>query len=65
MRTRADREQAEYLRSKGGEIVTDYYSDDPELNIVQEDKSAEILFEKEIVFRNKLFTLLICVYRRP
>ncbi len=55
----ADEEQwTRYLQSKAGEIVTDYYSDNPELNIVQEDKDAEILFEKEIVFRNKMFTLL-------
>lgn len=40
-------EQAErYLRSKAGEIVTDYYSDDPELNIVQRDDRAEILEEQ-------------------
>lgn len=47
-----------YERSKAGEVVTDYYSDSPELNIVQEDKNAEILFEKEIVIHDKLFTLL-------
>lgn len=47
-----------YERSKAGEIVTDYYSDSPDLNIVQEDKEAEILFEKELVIKDKLFTLL-------
>ena len=47
-----------YERSKDGELVTDYYSDAPELNIVQEDKEAEILFDKEVVFKDKLFTLL-------
>lgn len=46
-----------YARSKAGEIVTDYYSDSPKLNIVQEDKNAEILFEKELVLRDKQFTL--------
>ena len=38
-----------FLRSKAGEIVTDYYSDAPELNIVQHDK--------ETVFGEKKFTL--------
>jgi hypothetical protein len=58
-RPHADEEQLKrYERSKAGEIVTDYYSADPELNIVQEDKNAEILFEKEVVFHDKLFTLL-------
>ena len=33
-----DEERKErFLRSKAGEIVTDYYSDSPELNIVQQD----------------------------
>lgn len=35
-----------YFRSKGGEIVTDYYSDYPDINIVQEDSSAEVLEEQ-------------------
>lgn len=44
---RREPERAErYLRSKKGEIVTDYYSDDPLLNILQEDKYAEVLEEK-------------------
>jgi len=47
-----------YERSKAGELVTDYYSDDPELNIVQEDRNAEILFEKEVTLNSRLFTLL-------
>lgn len=47
-----------YERSKAGEIVTDYYGNDPAQNIVQEDKCAELLFEKEVVFHNKLFILL-------
>lgn len=58
-RPHADEDQwKRYLRSKVGEIVTNYYGDDPELNIVQEDKNAVILFEKEVVFRDKLFKLL-------
>ena len=55
----ASKEQLErFRRSKAGEIVTDYYSENPKLNIVQEDNKAEILFEKEIVFEDKQFTLL-------
>lgn len=55
----ANEQQLErYERSKAGEIVTDYYnSTDPELNMVQEDKSAEILFEKEVILKDKLFDL--------
>lgn len=34
-----------YMKSKEGEIVTDYYSDDPRLNIVQK-KHVEIISEK-------------------
>ena len=58
-RPHADEEQFKrYERSKAGEIVTDYYGDDSELNIVQEDKNTEILFEKEISYKDKQFTLL-------
>lgn len=34
-----------FIRSKTGEVVTDYYSDDPSLNIVQE-KNVEVLNTK-------------------
>ena len=37
--------------------MTDYYNDNPEFNIVQEDKDAKILLEKEVVFQDKLFNL--------
>ena len=37
-----------FRRSKAGEIVTDYYSDNPELNIVQQDKDDKVLFEKKL-----------------
>lgn len=33
--------------------MTDYYTDDEELNIVQEDKHAEIYFEKDVLLRDK------------
>lgn len=37
-----------FRRSKAGEIVTDYYSDDESLNIVQQDHQANTFFEKRI-----------------
>ena len=43
-----------FLRSKAGKIVTDYYSDSPELNIVQFDNDM-IYGEKEIVLENAVF----------
>ena len=43
-----------FLRSKNGESVTDYYSDNPELNIVQKDHE-DILFEKYIVKEDVTF----------
>ena len=36
-----------YEKSKNGEIVTDYYSDDEELNIVQKDNNSKVIEEKE------------------
>ena len=47
-----------FRRSKNGEVVTDYYSDDEELNIVQEDKNAEILHEKHLLYHNKRMSLV-------
>ena len=41
-----------YYRSKLGEMVTDYYSDSPELNIVQQ-VNCDILQEKELQYTNK------------
>jgi len=44
-----DKEAIErFERSKAGEIVTDYYSDNPELNIVQYDADYEVYFEKNV-----------------
>ena len=40
-----------FLRSKRGEIVTDYYSASPELNIVQHDAGA-VYDEKTVVLEN-------------
>ena len=54
-----DKERVErFERSKNGEIVTDYYSDDEELNIVQRDENAKIMEEAEFEksnFRIELF----------
>ena len=36
-----------FERSKNGEIVTDYYSDSEELNIVQRDENSKIIEETE------------------
>lgn len=47
-----------FLKSLNGEIITDYYSDSPELNIVQQDKHARILKTEKLCYRNKRFTLI-------
>ena len=47
-----------FLKSLNGEMVTDYYSDSPDLNIVQEDKDAKILKTDRLCFANKKFTLI-------
>ena len=46
--------KARFLRSKDGEIVTDYYSDDPKLNIVQQDL-ATMYAERTVVLHNVSF----------
>lgn len=46
-----------YYKSKFGEIVTDYYSDDASLNIVQSVES-EILQEKVFEYKDKEVTLV-------
>lgn len=54
MKLEADEDRKErFLRSKNGELVTDYYSDSPDLNIVQEDKDAIVYFDKDVIFRDK------------
>ena len=47
-----------YKRSKAGEIVTDYYSDSPELNIFQEDTAARVLFHRICQMSETIFELL-------
>lgn len=37
-----------FLQSKSGKIVTDYYSDDESLNIVQRDDNARVLAEETV-----------------
>lgn len=56
-RERDDDTKARFLKSKAGEIVTDYYSHDPDLNIVQEDQNTTILTEKVFYVKNQTFTL--------
>lgn len=56
LETSEDRKER-FLRSKNGEMVTDYYSDSPDLNIVQEDKAAIIYFDKDVIFSDKWLTL--------
>ena len=46
-----------YVRSKSGENVTDYCTDDPKYNIVQKDDSAVVLFEREYSYSDKTFAL--------
>lgn len=46
-----------YLRSKAGEIVSDYYTEDLEYNIVQCDKNAKVLLEKGYHYDDEIFTL--------
>lgn len=47
-----------YFRSKAGEIVSDYYGDDPDLNIVQFDNKCEVVATKKFVYHNKYMTLV-------
>lgn len=45
-----------YLRSKNGEIVTDYHTNNEEYNIVQKDKTM-ILSERQYLFFDKVYRL--------
>ena len=54
-----DEERVErYFRSKAGEMVTDYYSNNPELNIVQEDAQAQVLWEKEYLLEDRTYAVV-------
>lgn len=53
----SEEQKQSYLKSKAGEIVTDYYTDDPELNIVQYDSNAKIVGIKEFEKENTFFEL--------
>lgn len=46
-----------YFRSKAGENVTDYYSDDPELNIFQYAEYGTIEKRKTFHYKDKIFEL--------
>lgn len=51
-----DEERIErFRRSKAGECVTDYYTNLPVYDIVQEDPAAEILHEKPIELSDVIF----------
>lgn len=63
-RERDEERKKRYLRSKEGELVTDYYSDNSELNIVQFDENVEILGETKYKFKEKTYTLFN-TYRWP
>lgn len=43
------------MKSKG-EIVTDHFSDDPSLNIVQYDPNCEVIANKKFTYRQKTVT---------
>ena len=61
----AERDQLErYKLSKQGKVVIDSYSQNPKLNILQEDMNVEIFFEKELVIKNRKLSLLN-TYRWP
>ena len=49
-----DERKEMFLRSKNGEIVVDYYSNDPEHNIVQKD-SATMYAERSVVLHSVSF----------
>lgn len=52
------KEQLErFQRSKDGELVSDYYNNRPEDNIVQVDERATVLFEDKMQFSNRTFVL--------
>ena len=51
-----------FRKSKAGEMVTDYYSDAPELNIVQKDETAELYYEKTVFMYDKDIEVLNSYY---
>lgn len=55
----SDKQRIERFRkSKQGEMVTDYYSDSPELNIVQRDATSEVYYEKTVIMTKKVIDVL-------
>ena len=50
-----------FLRSKAGEVVTDYYTDSPDLNIVRKVETQEIA-AKSYISTDKTITLLNSYY---
>lgn len=55
---RDERRKERFLESKSGKIVTDHYSDDPELNIVQRDDDAKVLAEYTVIKQDVMIELI-------
>ena len=55
---KSEEKKKRFIRSLHGEVMVDCYSDDPKLNMVQEDKRAHIYAEKELVIQNNSFTAI-------
>lgn len=54
---RLEKQKERYFRSKAGENVTDYYTDDPEYNIFQFSESGHICQRKSFHYKNRTFKL--------
>ena len=46
-----------FRRSKAGEMVTDYYCDIPELNIVQKEDMPRTFYERDVYIEDETITL--------
>jgi len=46
-----------FKRSKAGEMVTDYYCDIPQLNIVQQERMPKTYFERDVYIQNEWVTI--------
>lgn len=56
-KNKLEEQKKRYFRSKAGENVTDYYSDDPELNIFQYAEYGTIEKRKTFHYKDKIFEL--------
>lgn len=55
LETRDEKEKERFLLSKSGELVADWYSNEPELNIVQEDENAQVYGERSFSIKARTF----------